>query len=327
MQRDDLMQLIVAEFGAGQRDGRVDCQLEGPVFRGHNSTVYRGTGKLFPWPVAVKLCHSRGATSHAEVSTDTCQQHDALLRILDSMGTDSELTVPIPVGMIEAHGVLLTRWIDGQTLDAMCRDGRNSVEQVEQGVKRAGSWLRRFHDGHALEPGPVDVAHQLEVLRRTIAHCGQPSGFAARGLDVVRATVDEISEITVPRSWTHGDFKPENVILSGDLTVGMDGGASYENMVLLDIAHFLNHLELLLVNPRVLRLAPHQARLFSAFAAGYGFHGQIPSRALLWVRLVSAIRVWIEIVPGFTSPLVRIYNHCIFMTLVRRLAHEVAARP
>lgn len=318
MKLHDLANVLVNELAPDESHPE-PIRIEGPVFRGINSIVYKGHGSFFSGPVAIKLCR---LTNDAE---GAAYQYEALVRVSQRYPTGNGMTVPEPVVVIADHGILVTRWIDGVALKVLLRDAHQNQTEICSCLARAGEWLRRFHDCYPNRSAPVDVAHHFDLVTRAIAGHGGESALVARALDVARKSAQTLADIPVPWSWIHGDFKPENVLLGGNQTVGLDMGARFDGPVLLDIAYFLNHLELDLLHPRAIRLIPHGKRLRDAFCEGYDLRVHTPSTApLSWLRLVSAIGLYANLTPRGAAPMTRLFNRATVGSLVWRLMAAVS---
>jgi hypothetical protein len=100
--------------------------------------------------------------------------------------------------------------------------------------------------------------------------------------------------------------------------VGLDTGANFENTVLLDVSHFLNHLELSLLDPRAIRLLPKRQTLIDRFKNGYGGFTENIEFCSAWFRLLAAVRLWSEHQNQERSVFYR-YNNFRYFYLVRRL--------
>jgi len=131
-----------------------------------------------------------------------------------------------------------------------------------------------------------------------------------------------IGEIDVPVSWVHGDFKTDNIMTSVDRAVGIDTGANFENVILLDLSHFLNQLELSLFDPRSIRMLSKRQTLVDRFKGGYGGFTESEEMCLTWFRLLAAIRLWAEHQCQEKSILHR-YDNLRYRYLVRSLIRDL----
>lgn len=288
----DVQDWLTEALDRGPERGRSCCEITGPVYEGSHSRIFRGRLDSRPFPVAIKLC--RDPLSGRPAPREAEMQFNALQRVTDALAGSAEVRVPAPVALLRERGVVVSEWVDGRTVGALCRDWRSSTSTVLDAVQRGGRWLAAFHKAHALDPRPVDAKAILDGTAASIAEDGGLDPAApetAAALALLHRSKTIVAEIAVPCSRTHGDFKPDNVILSRSLIFGLDTGANYENVVLLDVAHFLNHLELDLFHPGAARLAFQRNRLLAAFWSGYAAADLGQSIPEAWMRLAMVLRL------------------------------------
>jgi Ser/Thr protein kinase RdoA (MazF antagonist) len=122
-------------------------------------------------------------------------------------------------------------------------------------------------------PAPINtmwVTAMLEDAWAAAPESFRRSQYFEKGIALLQDMRPRVDALGVPVSWVHGDFKSDNIMMAGSRWVGLDMSANYENTTLLDISHFLNHLELSLLDPRAIRLLPRQQALIDRFKSGYG---------------------------------------------------------
>jgi len=268
-----------------------DVVVTGPVYEGSHSRIFKARVPGLPFPVAVKQC--RDPISGAPAPDEAELQHAALRAVAEAVPPGRAALAPKPVMLLREHAVVVCAWLEGRTVGSLCRDPVSSAAKVERAVALSGTWLRDFHRARPAEPGPVDVRWLLDITVETL----EETGFAKRWTEAERilGLLEETSEAAasqpVPRGWTHGDCKPDNLVVAGDEVVGLDTGASYVNVVLLDVAHFLNHLELHTMHPAALRIAGRHDTLTAAFWRAYDPDARIPALPAAWTRLAMALRL------------------------------------
>jgi tRNA A-37 threonylcarbamoyl transferase component Bud32 len=255
-----------------------------------NSRVFYAECTAFPSPMLVKFC-LKSRTSQAD--PDAAQrQYDALLRVSSSMGNGTPFSVPRPYAVRSELGLLATEWIEGKTMSELLFSWRCPAAQAEELMRRAGRWVRHFHDCHALAPGPLDVGRALPFIAE-METSAVPDPVFIRAVKWLRESAETAASVNLDRSWIHGDFKTDNLIVSGSRTVGIDIHLRHEGVTIYDLAPFLNELELRLLQPTGWRIAGALARLRTALLKNYN-EDAIDALALplRWLQLYMILGRW-----------------------------------
>lgn len=314
----DVRRLLAANFPdvADAASGRVT----GPTYASVNSHIFYAEYPAFDVPLAVKFCRDEA---------DARLQFDALQRIAAALDGDAGFTVPRPFALIGDGCVVVSEWIDGRSVDRELDDWRAGPGHAAEAMRRAGGWLRRFHDAAAGEAAPLDTQAALERLADDFA-AGDPAVAGnpaiAKAVGHLRRSAAAVATMPLPVSWMHSDFKPANIMLAGPRTVGIDIRRQFRDSVVRDQAYFLAHLDLACCHPRGFRLLPWRGRLAAAFLDGYGWSRDgWPDAPLTWMRLHTMVRIWTGFAAG-QGPGKRYMAWCCKVMaagLVRRLAAEV----
>jgi Phosphotransferase enzyme family len=315
-----LAELLINELSPDADRSTYSCKLTGPVYAGSHSVVFRGEGSLFPFPVAVKQNRSPVHATHSTIDSARIQ-FAALERISSAFPDQTEARVPRAVALIEHEGIVVSEWLEGVPLNQILSSPANTLEDIEGGLIAAGTWLAAFHSGQQAQARPLDprIAQALiDDVMKTTSRSYHALSSVAQVCELLESMAARIATVDVPFSWTHGDFKPHNILIHDGRAIGLDIGANFQNAILYDIAHFLNHLEVAFCHPSAFRLFRHRNRLVAAFRTAYGGLDEL-ALPEIWLRLSSAIRLRVE--HWATGRGVRrIYNDICFAFLVRRLA-------
>jgi hypothetical protein len=267
------------------------CIVRGPVYRRENSRVFYAECDALPSALAVKWC-----VQPSTVLPDgdaAARQFEALRRAAVAMRQNTSYSVPHPYRFDRERALLAVEWIPGETMTASIGSWKCDATGARLLLARAGQWLRLFHLAHPLPDGRLDVEEKLRNLSAYDGCALARESVFARGLAGLRHSAPAAAAIDVERSWVHGDFKTDNLIVNGERIVGIDVQIRHENTVVYDIAPFMNHLELLFYHPAVWRLAPARARLVAAFVDGYSeSKSDRLMLPLTWVRLYMILSAW-----------------------------------
>ena len=268
-----------------------NCVVRGPLHERDNSRVFYAECAALPSPAAIKWC-AQPRTLQPD-GDSAARQFEALRRAADAMQSDPRYAVPRPYLLDSERALIAIEWIDGATVTTSISGWRSDAEAAHRFMAEAGNWLRHFHRAHPLDDGFLDVAEKLSYLTRYDTSALVGESVFAQGIAELKRTAAAAASISLSRSWVHGDFKTDNLIVSGQRIVGIDVQIRHENTVVYDLAPFINHLELALYHPGGWRLAPARARLITAFVDAYS-EGK-PGRVwlpLTWIRLYMMLSAW-----------------------------------
>lgn len=300
------------------------CAVRGPVLRQHNSRIYYAECEGHPFPLMIKQC--------LEPNTLVCDprsaltQFNALRQAQAITGHERRYGVPAPVALFEDEGILVTEWVPGIGMTRLLTQWSASRRRRRELVEEAAEWLLRFHRASAVRPLALAAR---ELLPRLSA---DPSPVLAdeacqRAIAALEQSCDCVNATRVDGGYQHGDFKSDNLLVSEDRIVAIDVHLEHENAVLFDVATFLNHLELLCLHPKAMRLLYARADLVHAFVARY-FGGVLCrefERPLAWVRLFVLLGAWIDLPTENRRELSYRYMNFCYRHVARRLMYELQA--
>lgn len=224
----------------------------------------------------------------------------------------------IPLGYLDESGLVITRRFNGHNLK-WHGIARGKVSALLPHA--AGRWLRKLHD--ACPRGYTDLAPDTE---RKIGYLEQTYASAMRRDRTVSAVYAHLVEqaavvraTPLRASWSHGDYKPENVLYDGRKCVGIDTQLEHYSVFAYDLASFLNHL--LMTGPAGHHRQHIYAELKEQVIAGYGEIGPSDHRAILWAQLYFMLCYLgrYQTRRGFSS----LYNHWRILPLLRMLSSQL----
>lgn len=265
--------------------------LHGPLSVRANSRIFRAIyDSPAPYEAAVKHCLNSQSGRPDELAALT--QFTSLTRVSHAFKNgQTRFRVPTPHCIDPQLGVFSMSWVNGESLSHLLRQP-NALLCGVHWMHDVGAWLGYFHKTGPLQTQRVDEGeHRLAVANiATAAHIYTRLTHVTKAL---AASAHALRNETVAVSWLHGDCKADNFILSGPNIYGIDISLCNENPVEYDLAMFLNNLNLLLYNPRMLPLWLIKSRLVKAFWAGYQSTGPtVSSHYLVWVRLNFLLAPW-----------------------------------
>jgi len=186
-------------------------------------------------------------------------------------------------------------------------DWRTPVDAACRALGDAGRWLRQFHRAGGVGYGHIAIDERLAQLREEFAESGLdlPDGsVVARAMAFLEETAGEVALIRLRRSWLHGDFKAENLVLSHGRVHGVDIDVANDVECLHDIVNFLFHIDVNHFRPQRWQYWFVHRVLRKAFLDGYAdgtaqgdaraIDQILPPLALDWLMLHRILRGWAE---------------------------------
>ncbi len=272
-----------------------DITVRGPVYVQAGSRIYYVKHPAFPVPVALKLCLK--PYTETPDTAEAKQQFTALQRVHEKMTLDTGFTVPRPFYASTEEGIVILEWIEGknmtQLLGELSRTGASKIDLT----CRAGAWLRHFHEAHRLPPASMDAEEKLSSLQTEQQQHPITHRQFRSALELLAQLAVSLEDLRLRRSWIHGDFKSDNLIMAGPRTIGIDIYIQHENACIHDLASFLNRLELHCYHPRNWHLLRQRRLLCRTFLESYA-DGVPPTEEalpLLWLRIYSMLCLWMRV--------------------------------
>lgn len=292
------------------------CRVTGPLAARQNSRLF--LAQCGARALAVKIC----LKAHTEeVDSQAAQlQFETLQRVHRLMGAEAEFSVPTPYLVIPQAGLVAAEWIPGTNLAALVFSWRCSGARARELVARGAQWLRRFHACHAAPPGHLEIEDKLAFMARMESSARIDDALFVNARTCLEASAAAACAGQVARSWVHGDFTADNLMIAGSRVVGIDVDVRFENTVLHDIAPFLNHLELRTFHPDGWPRAVSIEALQRTFVESYQGPDTSPIAVpLAWMRLYMVLQGWISARGKPASPLRRKWVDFSYRTVIGRL--------
>ncbi|HYL31785.1 MAG TPA: phosphotransferase [Stellaceae bacterium] len=288
----------VAPILAGRRLGDVPldgCRVVGPVRVRRTSRLFRCTADELAGAVALKFC----LTTDGKPDFTTAQSQFAALERIAGLASRSATSVRVvrALGLIEEHACLAMEWIEGRSVAAALAGPMIAETEIRAESRAAGCWLRGFHAMHRLADRPMSCAIMLAnlELQTPPAQALASNRHFALGQAALERTALTIESIPVPIAHHHGDFKAENLMMTGVGLVGLDIAAHWDDAVMLDLAKFTRDLTFGAWRPSGWLLGRRHRLIADAFLDGYGASGHPTWQAPLhWAQLHGLLRFWIE---------------------------------
>lgn len=266
------------------------------------SRVFRAEGPAFAAPVALKFFLQPGTLMLHPEAADA--YYGALARASGAFVGDPALSCIRPLDCDSAHGMVVAEWVSGRTLSRAIQAA--PADEAIRLLRQAGLWLAKLHRLSPADRAPLDTGllldHLGEELARAPAIASLP--LVDRAVRLLCRTAETVAGESVPHAVSHGDFKPDNLLLSSGAMVGLDFELAFRNATVADAAQFLNHLLPLLYSPGRSRHAHLAEAMTQAFLYGYREDGALalPDRPLLWVRVQHAVRTLLKLSQWSSPP-------------------------
>lgn len=315
-------ELLLPHLAPGTQAG--DLIVHGPLTRRDYSRVFRVQSSALPSASVMKLCLKTG--SFVPNPRDARQQYSILEKIHAASANRGLHLVPQPYLLMEPEGVFLAEWIKGDIMATRLFGWELRFRPVNRLnlIKSAAEWLRSFHQLLSLPSGPLELQSKVLTLKELEADGFQENEIFRNCAAYLARCADRAGSVQLERSWLHGDFKADNLIVTGEKTIGIDIQAQTCDAIIYDIAQFLNNIEL---NVRYL----HNRRLFRTRETLYDHfihcyfgpeHGTY-DLPLLWIRGYMLLCGWHEMKNTGSSIGSRLTQNC-YRAATRDLCGELA---
>jgi len=309
---------LLRHLGAADSQGIV---VRGPVRSGRYSDIYCARLPGMNTELAVK-CLIEPTTGEPDRATAQ-RQFEALERVHHAMPANGHFRVPRPYLAVPSDGIVVVEWISGRSMTDLFLSTGLTLVEARALMRRAAGWLRCFSDSGMIAAQPLNVADKLNALASMETLLGR-SKTAQEAFATLRAYAERAGTLALTRSWLHGDFKTDNLLIDANHTVGIDLHARHENAVTHDLAAFLNHWELTLCHPRAWRWRPWRAELarvfLDTFDPSYLDAKRLPYR---WTALHVMLGNWCEFTKRERRTLQHVYLRMCFRSVVKRMTGQL----
>jgi hypothetical protein len=190
------------------------------------------------------------------------------------------------VGRSHRYQMLAFPWVDGQPLDLLMQ---GDVPTVHRTLQQVGMALAELHQQRLKRLQTVSCAAEaLDVMELVSDLCYLQPGLASRLKPLSRTIADGL--VQLPQQWcsTHGDFKPDQVLVEGDRITLLDFDRAARAHPVRDLGSFLAQLD-----DQHIRgdLDDHRRRAAAAgLLNGYASHSETPAPDAL--RLYTALSLF-----------------------------------
>jgi aminoglycoside phosphotransferase (APT) family kinase protein len=264
-----------------------DAGWRGEVARRDNSRVHRAhRGDL---EIAIKECFIPRTDLADRALAE--REFAALRRICEGARSASVAPpTPAPLALCAEHGAYAMTWIDGRPATDVLLSTQSPADAERIGYA-AGAWLKGFHALQRLPPRPPDYRGKIAFVR-ALGASHASSRPVRRATRVLIETVDAACAATLPASWIHGDMKSDNLLIHGSAMAGIDAHIVDENVVLYDLAPFLDHLGLLRWSPRGMTRGRVLKKAGCAFLDAYSNEACAWALPLAWLRAYLLVQAY-----------------------------------
>ena len=251
-------------------------------------------------------------------------EYQALLAMQTIFSADDSYGALTPVGYIrfDRYEALVTRLFAGDDLYRCAR--RADARGLGPMFHGAGALLRKLHEAcpNSISFRPLDAPSKLKHLDEAYGEqlLAAPSMFDA--FTQLRDGASRIARTKVAWAWSHGDFKPENVLYDGRKIVVFDTKLSTNGDCVYDIASFLNHVRLGGRTPGGWKVSRDYQQIEAEFLSGYGTLGLPQIAVLRWAQLYFMLCYYGRY--ARRGKMAKLYAQYKIGILVRDIAKELA---
>lgn len=222
------------------------------------------------------------------------KEYEVLCQLQTAFPQDDQFGTLVPLGYLELDGggAMITRKFDG--VDLARRASGLGPDGARKLFRPVGLLLRKLHDScpKGYQSRGLGVGDKIEHLERTYGVQLSRDRIMRCICDRLVQEAERIDGFPLRATWSHGDFKPENVLCDGDRYLVLDTQLENYGAFVYDLASFLDHL--LIggngISGSHIRHCYQQAE--EGLLAGYGGVTQQELRALRWTQLYFMLCYW-----------------------------------
>ena len=251
------------------------------------------------------------------------KEYRVLCELQATFPQDDQFGSLVPVAYLEldGYGALITRKFDG--VDLLRHASKLTADRTRGLFRPAGLLLRKLHDScpRGYQPQSLGVEDRVAYLARTYGAelRGDPATRIMR--DRFEEEAARISTLQLRATWSHGDFKPENVLCDGHKYVILDTQLGGYEAFVYDLASFLDHLLLACHGSPRSGIRHRYQQAEEEFLAGYGGVNRQELSALRWAQLYFMLCYWGR--HRQRGPLSGIYANWRIRPLAQKLAAQL----
>lgn len=256
--------------------------------RRRNSRIGVVTCRVCSYRVAIKQC----SKTDADVVNreEAKREYETLGRVYLRYPIDPHYGVPKPLYFSESEGTFAMEFASGWSLEERLKRGCNWA--ASSSMERAGRWLRLLHECSSVGEGLIDLDEKFRVVQKQWGDGKPANKHIQPALDLLSETRFSMKTKEIAKVMLHGDFKPENLVMDENHTVGVDIGWRCANAVEYDLAPFLNHLLFLRLGLRRKYINQQIEEMEEHFLTGYFQSHQTDLCLLNWIRLYFLLSYW-----------------------------------
>ena len=261
------------------------------VMSWHSSTIQAFGCRRCGEEVVVKVPRATSASENGEQPAQ--KEYRVLCELQRTFPQDNQFGTLTPLGYFEldGYGAIITKKFVGVDL---VRYTSGLADDRRHGLFRpAGILLRKLHDScpRGYEPESLGVEGKVDYLARSYGGELRADPAARTLIERFEQESARVSALVLRATWSHGDFKPENVLCDGHkyliLDTELDGYAAF----VYDIASFLDHL-LIAGGAKNSGIKHCYQQAEDDFLAGYGGLTEQELVALRWAQLYFMLHYW-----------------------------------
>lgn len=315
MRRETINEILVARFGGSGTN--FQCEISNNFISTKNSIVFQGECSNFPGQLAIKW--------HRDPAT--LGDFEAVTKVQDNFGSGVDYAVPNFFAQLPEDNIEITEWVDAEPLSVQLKHADLDRKKMNAYFYRAGAWIYKFHNVESLSPTTVPSEQKLEALRTELA--GRKlwaDKVSKNAFLLLEEHADTVANIPASQGLIHGDFTPDNILISDGKTVGIDFTTRFRNAVVLDLANFITHLILLAWEPRNILNGLYSGReeLVFSFLEGYQAEGGLISDLQLnWLLTHNFLKLYTQ----YRCPTLKPKNWYLAFCMRREVLRSVSKIP
>lgn len=253
--------------------------------RTHNSLLYLASSTDAPHTLLIKQVRTGDAGA----------QYRALVSGAGKM-KEGVYRVPRPIAYISKENIIIMEYIKSNSLEMILLNKNTNELDKRKYIKLSAQWLSNFHAAYKGDSKIIDSVNKAADLSNILPNIQE---ILSKNPDLMsvfcwlESTAEYMQSRQTVFGYTHGDYKPENILCSEEKIYGIDLFLEEEGAQLMDLVQYTNHLLFLTMRYVGKPYYKYINEWTDCFLESYTENqGAIDREIFFWLRMQHLMRYW-----------------------------------